>query len=324
MLTSFWTGMSGKLAERGVAAILSPAFLFWAGGVAAAGQIDDLAARFGDLTGAEQGAAVVGGFLLVALSGIVAQALALPTLRLLEGYWPRPLDPLRHRLTAVRSRRLDEAGERWRALALARHTRVLSPSERDEYARLERLRQQGPTRAELRMPTRLGNVLRAAEARPGERYGLDAIVCWPRLWMVLPETARTEVGAARQALDARVEVWIWSVLFCAWVPLAWWAAIAGIVVATAAYKALVSAAATYGQLVVATYDLYRAALYTALRVPLPGSLTEERAAGAALTRYLSRGVPPAAVPTIPAGASSLGTARLERPEATEPTYVEGL
>jgi hypothetical protein len=45
MLASFWTGVGDKLADRWVAAI-SPALLFWGGGLAAAGQVDYLATRF--------------------------------------------------------------------------------------------------------------------------------------------------------------------------------------------------------------------------------------------------------------------------------------
>lgn len=37
------------------------------------------------------------------------------------------------------------------------------------------------------LPTRLGNVLLAAERYPVERYGIDPVVFWPRLYPLLPE-----------------------------------------------------------------------------------------------------------------------------------------
>jgi len=38
------------------------------------------------------------------------------------------------------------------------------------------------------MPARLRSILRAAESYPPRRCGLNLIVCWPRLWLVLPAT----------------------------------------------------------------------------------------------------------------------------------------
>ncbi|WP_163511262.1 hypothetical protein [Fodinicola acaciae] len=37
------------------------------------------------------------------------------------------------------------------------------------------------------LPTRLGNILRAAEKYPIDRYGIDPIIYWPRLYPFLPE-----------------------------------------------------------------------------------------------------------------------------------------
>ena len=143
------------------------------------------------------------------------------------------------------------------------------------------------------MATRLGNRLRAAETRPDDRYGLDAITCWPRLWLVVPQAAQDEVTAARRALDACAEVWLWAALFCGWGVLSWWTVPVGVVVAAGAYRAILAAAGVYAELVVACYDLNRTALYRALRWPVPGTPAEERTAGRELTRYLARGAAPA-------------------------------
>ena len=74
------------------------------------------------------------------------------------------------------------------------------------YAQLESQLKRFPTQPERMMPTRLGNVLRAAEGRSAAKYGLDSIICWPALWLVLPEAAKTELQAARSELDRAAQI----------------------------------------------------------------------------------------------------------------------
>jgi hypothetical protein len=66
------------------------------------------------------------------------------------------------------------------------------------------------------MPTRLGNLLRAAERKPLEKYGLDAIICWSRLWMLLPDAVKKDLQESRADLNNAARVWLWSLLFCGW------------------------------------------------------------------------------------------------------------
>jgi hypothetical protein len=139
------------------------------------------------------------------------------------------------------------------------------------------------------MPTALGNILRAAESRPTDKHGLDAVKCWSRLWLVLPETARTELTAARAALDQSVGVLVWALLFVVWSIWAWWAAPVGIAVAIVSHRMVLSSAAVYAELLESCYDVHRRLLYEAARWPQPKNPAEERALGAALTEYLWRG-----------------------------------
>jgi hypothetical protein len=299
VLTTFWTGMGGKLAERWESAIFSPTFVFWFGGFAVwlagrdergfVGAVGELTGNIGELSASLQVAVLVTALLVMTVSGVIVRALALPVLRLLEGYWPQPLDRAGRWLVERQAGRTAAVESRWRELALGQQAGTPTLKERDEYARLDRRRRSVPARRELRMPTRLGNVLRAAESRPGDRYGLDAVVCWPRLWLVLPETAQAEVTAARAVLNTRAETLLWAVLFAVWGVFAWWAPVVGLLVATAIYRSMLGAAAIYGDLIVSCYDLHRSELYKALRWPLPLSLQDEPAQGRALTQYLGRG-----------------------------------
>jgi hypothetical protein len=139
------------------------------------------------------------------------------------------------------------------------------------------------------MPTRLGNILRAAERRPYERYGLDAIVCWPRLWLLLPETAKKELQEARTQLINGVRIFAWSLLFLIWTIWSWWAIPAAIGSALFAYCWILDTAIVYGDLIEAAFDLYRPLLYQSLRFPLPNNAAEEKAMGEQVTQYLWRG-----------------------------------
>jgi len=103
VLTSFWEGLGGKLAERWAASSATPAFLFWAGGVVAWaavhddgwGRIKEWTTGLDGLPSAVQAAAVIAPLLFVAASAVAMQAASLSLLRALEGYWPRPLHGLR-------------------------------------------------------------------------------------------------------------------------------------------------------------------------------------------------------------------------------------
>jgi hypothetical protein len=140
------------------------------------------------------------------------------------------------------------------------------------------------------MPTRLGNILRAGEARVASHYGLDPIISWPRLWLVLPAAARKEVTATRASLYLAVQAAICGAAFVPLAAWAWWAAPLGVAVAVWAYHAqALTAAARYSDMVESCYDLHRRLLYESLRWPVPNSPAEELAQGVQVTAYLRSG-----------------------------------
>lgn len=290
MSAKFLENFGSKLAERWLATLLTPAFVFWAGGAIAGLQ------RFGwkpAITWFKQQpqplqiTLLIGGFCLIAASGFVVQRFDLPVLRLLEGYWHSWLRPLRRYFTAREAKRSQKISERWQELASFNPAQITA-EQRDEFIQLDWQQLHLPQPNEL-MPTRLGNILRAAEQRPLEKYGLDAVICWSRLWLLLPDAVKKDVEAARTDLNTAARVWLWSLLFIVWVIWAWWAVPLGIISAVFAYYWALNAATTYGDLVEAVFDLYRHLLYQSLRWNLPADPNEERRVGQELTRYLWRG-----------------------------------
>ena len=197
----------------------------------------------------------------------------------------------RDKLAAKVQERRATANEQRRHLALERQLRRI-PTEANENA---------PTR---RMPTTLGNILRAAESWPADKYGLDPVKCWPRLWLVLPDTARNELETARARLDSSATLVVWAGLFAVWTVWAWWALPAALVIALAGYRLVLGSAAVYSDLLESAFDVHRRLLYEALAWPLPRTPAEERALGEALTQYLWRGSDePSPTFTPPGGAA---------------------
>ena len=296
MLGGFWDAVTGKLTERW-ASVLAPAVVFWAGGLltwAYAGRgwsrLPAITSWLNHQTGTAQIAVLVGALVVAAASALIVQRLTTPVLRILEGYWPGYLRRLagKRRQQAVRRKRDDETA--WKQLK--RDTEGIEPTadQRARLARLEERRRRRPVRDSEMLPTRIGNILRAVETRPSHRYGLDAVIVWPRLWLVLPDTARQELAAARSSVDSSVAAAIWGAGFVSFTWLAWWAAPAGLLTVISAVAWWVPARTeVFADLVEGAYDLYRSSLYQQLRWPLPENPAAERDIGTQVTEYLLRG-----------------------------------
>ncbi len=378
MATTFITSLGSKLAESWIASLLTPAFVFWVGGVAAwVHQLNDQQRTewinwLINLSDVWTIALLVGILLVVVSSGLMIQRLDFQVLRFLEGYWPRWLRPLWFWL--VKCQRSQLRRDRWRIACLdkkqaegltskelerfwssywhpwlqpmrswLRHLRArwhcitgkksklwrrwrryrslarkqaggitaltaeefdeyeslyvwrqekkhkrrgLTVKEEEEYARLDGRLRQAPADFNRLMPTRLGNLLRVAETRPYSKYGLDAVTCWSRLWLVLPESAQKELTEARAELNLGARVWLWSLLFLIWSIWAWWVIPVSLLAALLTYRWMLDAAANYGDLVEATFDVYRAELYKAVRWSLPTDSDDERQKGREITQYL--------------------------------------
>ena len=292
MSAKFLEGVGGKLAEKWVATLLTPAFVFWVGGAIATLQKigwKQPSDWFYQQPEPLQIAILIAGFCVIAASAFVVQRFDLAVLRFLEGYWYPWLRPIRRWLIAREGKRSQQMGDRWQALSQINPSQ-LTAEQRDELVQLDWQQQQIPLPGQL-MPTRLGNILRAAERRPLEKYGLDAVICWSRLWLLLPESVKKDLQEARADLNAAARIWLWSVLFMGWAGVgAWWAIPLGVAAAVFAYYGwAIAAASTYGDLIEASFDLYRHLLYQSLRWNLPPDPSEERRVGRELTEYLWRG-----------------------------------
>ena len=290
MLPKFLESLGENISKEWLSKVLLPAMVFWLGGALALGS------KFGwasvqPLIGKDPTnfplTELISGLLIIATSATIVQRIELNVLRLLEGYWHPWLNLVRR--WRVRSQEVHFSKGKQRRQELLDRYDSLTPEELDEFVRLDWQRKQTPKQSNPLMPTRLGNILRAAERRPLEKYELEVVVCFPRLWLLLPNEVKAELTEARAQLNAMVRVWIWSVLFLGWGVWAWWAIPVGVISAWLAYDWMLDAAVIYGDLLESTFDLYRTLLYKSLRWKLPKNPTEERKLGKGLTDYLWRG-----------------------------------
>jgi hypothetical protein len=114
------------------------------------------------------------------------------------------LDALTRRLSEMVNRQLGEVEEK--RLRLTHDFFLYYPPRRDDV-----------------MPTQLGNVLKAAEMHPQERYHLDAALIWSRLQSALPKEFSDPLQDAKTSLDLMVTLSSFTLLFG--LPLSVWLAV---------------------------------------------------------------------------------------------------
>ncbi len=280
-----------KIAERVdsrfLVTLLFPTFVFLlAIGVLVGAQLrcDRVLDWLDELEGSRQvlvfGGAASVWLLLVSILATATHALV----RFYEGYWGR--GPIGRFFNGIGVR-----------LQKARLKRLCEENSDEAYAKCYYTM---PPDGDL-LPTQFGNTLRAAESYPGdpERYGVDAVFFWPRLYLILPDTVRTTVGSARADIDRSLLTTTLAALAAAsalgfglygnvgretWIPIA----VGALIVARLSYGSAQRAAIVFGEILRACFDLYRRPLLTSMGLELPETLEDERRVWTALGQQLYR------------------------------------
>ncbi|WP_043734909.1 hypothetical protein [Nocardia asiatica] len=235
---TFFQELAKKLAERWLTLLAIPGALF----IAAAGigirlgqhhaldyprlrrAATDLTAWIARQPPGSQAAALIAVLLAAAGVGLAVQALAGVTRMVWLGPWPRLLTPVQRRRVASRRRR-------WLTLVNQRRTlqQAYPPASRtlDQQRDIDTAARQVNrlALAEPGRPTWMGDRIHALEQIALDRYGLDLTFAWPRLWLVLPDTTRTEITTANAAFAAAAATgtWAWPYLLLG---VLWWPAAA--------------------------------------------------------------------------------------------------
>jgi hypothetical protein len=122
-------------------------------------------------------------------------------------------------------------------------------------------------------PTWIGDRLRACRVRIERVYGLDLNAAWPRLWLIVPDTVRTELGAARDAFTAAARLTAWAVLYLI-LGIWWWpAVIIALITGTTAIIRARQATGNLADLIESTVDLHSRDLAAQFGDQAPGQVT---------------------------------------------------
>ncbi|MCW2914230.1 MAG: hypothetical protein JWN52_2298 [Actinomycetia bacterium] len=124
-------------------------------------------------------------------------------------------------------------------------------------------------------PTWMADRVRAVGERVHLAYDLDVSSLWPRLWLTVPDAARTELVAARTALARDARIFAWGLFYL--VPAIWWwpAGFITAVTCTVAWGRARSATDVLADLAESAVDLYAPALAGQLGIAAPDGLTAE-------------------------------------------------
>jgi hypothetical protein len=150
------------------------------------------------------------------------------------------------------------------------------------------------------LPTSFGNAVRAFESHADARYGLDDVVAYPRIEMLMTKTAREPLIEARIDVNVSMNAVIGAILVgiallvdeAVHRPQPWelsWMYLAPFFLAYLLHLPMTGAAIRWGAEVRAAIDLHRLELYERLGVRTPASPSDERKIATAVSYLLMAG-----------------------------------
>lgn len=151
------------------------------------------------------------------------------------------------------------------------------------------------------LPTRLGNILLAGERYPRDRYGIDAIYFWPRLFPLLPDAFQRDYELAVIQYQFPLVVAFQSgvsTILCSAILLGQQAPplfflsvlVVGFALSYAAYVLSLMSAVELSEIQRSAFDLYRDRLLMAW--PSVQDVTEEKAAFLRIRAFVVQGAQP--------------------------------
>jgi len=271
-MTGFLGEIGQKLADRWAALLVVPGLLYLAAVTAAAVLGQGHALSYPDLSrkvttwAASPALKSAGGTALIiaaVLAGSVIAGLAAAAGgRFIEILWTLPGNRAPARWLAAWRR------DRSRTQKAIADTATTAAQLRKAIARADRI-----CLIEADCPTWIGDRLRACHVRIERTYGLDVNAAWPRLWLIVPDAVRTELGAARDAFSSAARLAAWAILYLA-LGIWWWPAISiALITGAAAIIRAHLATGNLADLIESAVDLHSRDLAAQLDENLTGPVT---------------------------------------------------
>ena len=289
MFDALWKELGSSLNKRWVTTIFVPAFFFWMASLWNYASIQGtgrMLILWNNLDVYQQIGLSVAGLSVISLTAVLLELFQPLILRFYEGYWS---DSITARFRIWRTTRIKKSISRkqklFSELALKISKGEASIKDIAEYEKLEHDLIHYPKRDHSLMPTKLGNILRATENYSADRYGLDAVTIWPRLYFQVSKEIKDVLEMSYGQMSALIRISFLAVIFSlVWLPILFlyskwlWAflvALFSLILSSFCYKGAVEAAEQYSIVIRTAFDLHRFDLYKALHWPLPSSLSEE-------------------------------------------------
>jgi hypothetical protein len=233
---------------------------------------------------------------VVVLFAVILQPFHIGMVRLLEGYWPEWA--VTSRLAALfiehHHRRIENL-QKCMQSEIRLDDDAKAPLDRRVHGRRDYLTNSAARARAVRilsrypyigdcelLPTSLGNALRTGETTAGERYGLDTLSSWLRMYPNLSTPLTVSADSARDALDACVNLcvtfFVLAILSAAAAyhnPGALWIPILALFIMAATYAGAISATVRYNEILRSAYDLHRFDMVKALHYKLPSGEDDE-------------------------------------------------
>lgn len=303
MFSTLFQQVAGISSPRFTRNAFLPSLVFSAGLLAvvcaSTSGISDAVTWWNDRSSTVQFALAAGGVIWTYLVANVVANQWRAIVRLFEGYWG-PGHWLRNAAVSWHQARRADSLERLERAAQAHRNNEVD-AENVIWDSIFYYEYPASTSTPL-LPTRLGNILRAGESYPFDRYGVDGPVVWPRLFPLLPEKVVESTAQARADMEFSLVISFLAISFALlsftlvlvldanlWLGAGCY--VGGLMIGWLGYRSSLAPATVYSEQTRACFDLYRFDLLDQLHLTRPISPAEEAALWAKVNALLFENTP---------------------------------